>query len=145
MKTKKDLKQLAANAREYRKTYEKTPKGYLSRKYHAMNCRVNGIGSPEFIARHKNYMGLPLLSRQAFYLWALENKDFKKLFDDWKVSGFEAKLCPTVDRIDPKKGYVLSNMRWLTRSKNSSLGNLGRPKKRKHEVLQEPAPNVKAA
>lgn len=120
MKNKsKHLKRL----REYRKRtgnvstrrYEKTPKGFLMRMYRNMQSRVRGI---QKLKAHL-YKGKKLLSRNDFYKWALSHKDFWLLFQTWQSSEYNRKLTPTVDRINPKLGYILENMEWVTHSENS--------------------------
>jgi hypothetical protein len=98
--------------------YEKTPKGFLMRKYRNMQSRVSGI---QKLKAHL-YKGKYLLGREEYYIWALNNEDFNRLYLEWIESNYERKLCPTVDRIDPKYGYFLENMRWITHSENSRLG-----------------------
>lgn len=124
----KELKN--AKQREYRqkigdactKKYEKTPKGYLMRKYRNMQSRILGI-------QKKNdylYVGLELLSREDFYNWANSTSEFIDMFKVYEQSGYSMKLAPTVDRIDATRGYSIDNMRWLTHSENSRLGSLSK-------------------
>ena len=121
-------KYILKRQREYRKKngnrctykYEKTPNGFLMRKYRNMQSRVLGIQKKK---RHL-YLGLKLLDRQIFYEWAKDNKNFWLLYNQWIKSNYERRLCPTVNRIDSKKGYLLTNMEWLTHSENSRLGSL---------------------
>lgn len=101
--------------------YEKTIHGFLMRKYRNMESRVLGI---QYRKAHL-YKGKALLSREDFYSWAM-SKEFVSMFDTWKASDYDRRLCPTVDRIDPSKGYLPENMRWLTHSENSRLGSLHR-------------------
>ena len=112
--------------REYRKRthneathkYEKTPKGFLMRKYRNMESRVTGI---QKLKAHL-YKGKSLLDREEFYNWAFNNEDFNRLYIAWVENKYDRKLCPTVDRIDSEYGYFLENMRWITHSENSRLG-----------------------
>lgn len=121
-KNKKQRERRAKNHNIDTRKYEKTPKGLLMRKYRNMQSRVTGI---QKLKAHL-YKGKSLLKREDFYSWAFDNEDFNRLYIDWVESGYDRKLCPTVDRIDPKYGYVLENMRWITHSENSSLGALSR-------------------
>jgi len=109
--------------REYRKktknihtnVYEKTPNGFLMRKYRNMQSRITGV---QWKKAHL-YQGKELLSREEFLEWANNSPEFWDMFDAYKSSGYDRKLCPTVDRIESDKGYSLDNMRWLTHSENS--------------------------
>lgn len=122
-----------AKQKEYRKqngdvhtkSYEKTPKGYLMRTYRNMLSRTAGIQSK----KAHLYEGLDLLSKEDFYDWAESENSFLTLFSDYKESGWEMKLAPSIDRIDSTKGYILDNMRWLTHSENSSLGAASKKRK----------------
>lgn len=63
------------------------------------------------------------MSRDEFFA-NLDNKDLDMLYSNWVKSGREYKLKPTIDRIDPKRDYELSNIRWLTHSENSRLSRI---------------------
>ena len=132
MQTKEEIN---IRLREYRKRtgnigthrYEKTMNGFLMRKYRNMQSRVNGV---QKLKSHL-YRGLDLLDRQEFYRWSNSSDVFKKLFSEWKSSGYDRKLCPSVDRIDSSRGYHLSNMEWITHSENSRRGALSQKRKKK--------------
>ena len=109
------------------KKYEKTPNGFLMRLYRNMQSRVKGIQKIKFHL----YKGCELLPREQFYTWAKESKDFHKLFKTWVKNNYSQKLTPTVNRIDPNKGYTLNNMEWLTHSENSRLGAISTKRKMK--------------
>lgn len=98
--------------------YEKTVKGFLVRKYRNMESRVTGVQKKKFHL----YGGLDLLPREEFYNWAFDSKEFHTLFKEWVESGYDRKLCPTVDRVDSSLGYSLDNMEWVTHSENSRRG-----------------------
>lgn len=102
-----------ANAVTHR--YEKTVNGFLMRMYRNMQSRVTGVQKK----KAHLYKGKALLAREDFYAWAKSSKEFSKLFAEWKHKGYPRKLAPSVDRIDPLKGYILSNMEWVTHSENS--------------------------
>lgn len=104
--------------------YEKTPKGFLVRKYRNMQSRVTGV---QKLKAHL-YKGLYLLPRKDFYNWAMPHIQFHKLYIRWVDSGYDRKLCPTVDRIDSSKGYTLKNMEWVTHSENSRRSSITRHK-----------------
>lgn len=110
--------------KEYYKKYEKTIDGFLMRGYRNMLSRVKGI---QKLKAHL-YLGKEILSKESFYKWANESKEFHKLYTNWTLNGYERKLTPSVDRIDSSKGYELDNMRWITHSENSRLGAINRNK-----------------
>lgn len=125
--------------REYRKAngnasthkYEKTKKGFLMRLYRNMESRVTGVQKQKFHL----YKDKQLLSRDEFYKWASMDAEFHKLFDAWEKSGYERKLCPSVDRIDSSQGYFTANMEFVTHSENSRRGSISQWKsKNKKQV-----------
>lgn len=69
-----------------------------------------------------NYIGFEYLSRQEFYDWAYESKEFHELWKGYKESDYFTPLCPSPDRIDDDKGYSLDNMQWITWKENEAKG-----------------------
>jgi len=128
--------------REYRrnngnavtKKYERTKKGKLMRNYRNMESRVQGIQW----RKYHLYQGKPILSRQDFYDWAMACPEFHRLFEEWEASNYDRKLSPTVDRIDPSKGYEPANMEWVTHSENSRRGASNRNSKKYRKLNSEP-------
>lgn len=100
------------------KRYEKTPKGFLMRTYRNMKSRVKGI---QKLKSHL-YAGKDLIDKDQFYSWSLSNVSFNELFTAWTESNFNRRLSPSIDRIDPSKGYFLENMQWIEHWKNSQKG-----------------------
>jgi hypothetical protein len=113
--------------------YEKTKSGFLMRAYRNMKSRVTGVQAAKFHL----YCGKQLLPKEIFYEWASDHEVFHALFDAWEASGYDRKLTPTVDRIDPDEGYRLKNMEWVTHSENSRRGAVS--KKRPYIAQTEAA------
>lgn len=119
-----------AYQREYRKRtqngstikYERTPRGHLMRTYRNMLSRVTGVQKKKLHL----YFGLNILDKDEFYEWSLNDPEYMNLWKVWAMSGYDRKLTPSIDRIDPTEGYELWNMRWLTHSENSRLAAVGR-------------------
>lgn len=44
---------------------------------------------------------------------------FDRLYKSWESNGFNRKDCPSIDRMDNKRGYEPDNMQWLPLSENS--------------------------
>lgn len=97
--------------RHYRRTF----RGFLDQKYTAMSKRVRG--------KDRNCLftvaGLPIITREQFLTWSYEQKELPALFEAYKDSNWDFKLCPTIDRIDSTKGYIFGNIQYLTQSNNS--------------------------
>lgn len=64
------------------------------------------------------YFGLDHCSRSEFLNRFRNDETFNDLFNVWKQSGWDIKLCPSVDRIDVNKGYTLDNIQFITHSDN---------------------------
>ena len=79
-----------------------------------MKSRVTGIQKNSFFY----YQGLELLPLPVFYFFSLSNPQFLHLFDEWVLSGYEMRLTPSPDRIDPNKGYEIENIEWVTFEEN---------------------------
>jgi hypothetical protein len=103
--------------------YEKTQGGKLMRIYRNMVSRINGIQKD----KAHLYVGKSLIDKGQFYEWARSGDDYKRLFAEWQSSGYDRKLAPTVDRINPKLGYEIGNMQWVTHSENSRRGGCYKP------------------
>lgn len=112
-KRQRDYRSRVGNAPT--KRYEKTPKGFLMRCYRNMKSRISGVQK----SKHHLYAEKELLSKSDFYAWALGNASFWNLYINWAFNGFTRSLAPSVDRINPGKGYVIDNMEWVTHSENS--------------------------
>jgi hypothetical protein len=102
------------------RNYERfTKKGYLMRKYRNMLSRVKGI---QKLKKHL-YAGKKILDKETFYQWSMSNKSFHMLWDQYFIKNMDRKFAPSIDRIDPKKGYEINNIQWITHSENSSRSN----------------------
>ena len=98
--------------------YERTPKGFLMRAYRNMLGRTRGLTSRS----NHIYKGLPICEKEEFYKWSMQpDSGFLELLENYRESGFERSLAPSVDRKDKHEGYLLDNMRWVTISQNVSL------------------------
>lgn len=113
------------NGNLHTKKYEKTIPGFLMRCYRNMKSRILGIQKQ----KAHLYEGKDLLDKEAFYSWAKSDLAFKTLWEFYRLSNFQRKLCPSVDRKDSSKGYSIDNMEWVTHSENSRRGSLSRHKK----------------
>jgi len=119
--------------REYRirnnnlmtKEYEKTYKGFLVRLYRNMKSRISGVQK----RKYHLYIGKSILPKNDFYEWALNNKTFIELFDKYKLSGYNRKFAPSVDRLNSNIGYELNNMEFVTHSENSRRGSISKKSK----------------
>lgn len=106
--------------RKNNKKYRQSEKGVILRSYSSMERRVMGLNKKSELL----YKDLPIMSRASFLSKSLGDKNFKILYKKWKDGGFKLKDRPTPDRIYSQHGYMWDNIRWITFSENSILGNL---------------------
>lgn len=84
------------------------------------------IRSQRYLARHpwiRNYRFSRIRAKRKGWEHSLTIQDFKNLWEKHKAEDMD---CPSIDRLDTKKGYVLGNCRFIERRLNSSLGNRGK-------------------
>jgi len=86
---------------------------FLRTRYVELKNRCSNPNEPK-----NNYLGMKYCSLMEFYSFFINDNKLKKLFKNWQKSNFDFKLAPSIDRIDPKKGYILGNMQFITHSEN---------------------------
>ena len=109
--------------KEYMARYIRTLNGFIKIKYNRMRRRVMGQDEHGHI-----YKGLPLLPREDFYEWVKTQKELPAMFDAYEKSGWAWALCPSIDRVNPKNGYVIGNMRFITMKENADAGRINSAK-----------------
>jgi hypothetical protein len=62
----------------------------------------------------------PKYSYGDFRDWALQDRDFLTLYNDWEAAEFEPDLRPSCDRIMDNHGYSFENIQWMTFRDNIS-------------------------
>lgn len=77
----------------------------------------------------KNYMynGKLKCTKDEFLNKFLTDKQTINLYKNWQKSNFNTKLTPSIDRIDVRGVYELSNMQMLTQSENSKKDKIEIP------------------
>lgn len=111
-----------------RLTYRRTPSGYVRVTYASMRGRVRGTATRKRTAYI--YLNLPICSKQEFVQWSLDNAQFHRLHRNWVLSNYNNKLSPSINRIDPRGGYTINNVEWLTMSQNCSLASVMKNRKK---------------
>ena len=67
-----------------------------------------------FLNAHKNRLTCTkTYSEDKFIQWLYDN-NFQEMYDAWKEAKYDKSIAPSVDRIDSRKGYDLSNMQLIT-------------------------------
>ena len=86
-------------------------------------------------------MELPNYTKQEFKEWLYKN-NFKKLYDNWVISGFDKNKKPSADRFDDFKPYSFENIRLVTWYQNRAhqhqdvLNAVGKGAQRCKSVIQ---------
>ena len=88
---------------EYDKQYRRTKKGLVSAIYSHQRRSSEKRGHP-----------MPTYTNKELKEWLYSQKKFHELYDNWKSSGFNKWLKPSVDRIDDYKPYTLDNIQIVT-------------------------------
>lgn len=66
----------------------------------------------------------------------IKKSDFDLIYENWKNNNYEHKLSPSVDRINNKLGYTLENIQIITKSENSTKGNIENPIRKLKEGIE---------
>lgn len=98
--------------REKMDVYMKTYKGTTARMHNHMKHRN--------LDRERE---APDFTLAEFRDWFIE-KEGMKIFDKWVTSGYNRHMRPSIDRLDPLKGYVFSNMQIITYAQNIRKANI---------------------
>lgn len=56
----------------------------------------------------------PTYSKAELFEWVTSQHHFSDLYENWKKSGYEKDLIPSIDRLDDFKGYSFDNIRLVT-------------------------------
>lgn len=83
--------------------------------YHSIKNRAGKVG------RYKNIK--LLINWDDFYNFVSKNKQYNKIYKEWKDHEFWFPLSPSVDRIDNNGNYSLDNIQILSLKQNATKGN----------------------
>ena len=96
---------------ENSKKHSRTKKGLICRIF--FNQKHNSIS--------KGYPP-PTYTLNGLRAWMIRQHKFHKLFNDWRISGYDKMLIPSCDRRDDYKPYTLDNLRITTWGENKQKG-----------------------
>ncbi len=71
----------------------------------------------------KYYYGLEYCTLEEFLNKFDTDKQFLSLFSKWKENNYKYSLCPSIDRIEKTKGYIIGNMQFIEHGVNSRKDN----------------------
>ena len=75
-------------------------------------------------ASKKRGHSLPQYTKEELKQWLFNDTDFVTKYNDWVNSNYNKNKKPSVDRINPNKGYTLDNIQLLTWENNKRKGHL---------------------
>ncbi len=77
----------------------------------------------------KRGQALPNYTLVQLRAWVYNQPNFFELYHRWVESGYDVALVPSIDRVEPKLGYVLSNLQVMTWAENNAKGYTEQPTK----------------
>lgn len=94
---------------------KRTKEGLVSRIFHdqTKSCKTRGHEKQKY-------------SKEELLEWCLSKKEFHSLFDEWKNSGFQRRLSPSIDRLDDYKTYSFDNIQIVPFFENEAKANSDR-------------------
>ncbi len=101
-----------------------TVKGYVQSMYAQIRSRCNRTTGL------KGYKGLKYMEREEFYKFGLNDRNLPNLVRAYIDSGYEMRLAPSINRIDPKFGYITGNIEIIPMGENARLGAISIHKKK---------------
>lgn len=102
-------------SRDIVKEYSKTKNGLITKIYSHQKSH----------SKDKKYK-MPEYTKQMFYEWITNQKEFHLLYDNWVESGYKKDLIPSVDRINDYIHYRLDNIQVVTWEYNNKKGHKNR-------------------
>jgi len=93
--------------------YLRTINGLISQIYRGQirNSKTRGHKEPEY-------------TREWFDNWFKTQPILNKIYEEWKKSGYEKSLTPSVDRINANRFYTKDNIQLMTWGSNKRKGEL---------------------
>ena len=127
--TRKKVKEYRSNNSEKVKTYDRernknSVNRIFLRRYYMIKCRCTKVHITNGIK--KSVYGKDFLTKSEWLEWCYKEENYKKfirIYNNWVKHNFDRKLAPSIDRIDNKVGYVVSNLQWLSLTKNAKKYN----------------------
>lgn len=103
----------------------------ICRKCKKENTRtVTGLVSIIYSEEKRNSKNrgyaLPTYSKEWLHDWIISQDNFDALYEDWKQSGYQSKLRPSVDRLNDYESYTEKNIQLVTWEDNKSDGHKAR-------------------
>ena len=95
----------------------------LRRKWSGLKTSVKGFAGDEHWSLQSNYMyqHLQLCTEVYFFDFTLNHSPYLALCETWLNSSCDLKLAPTLIRLEPHRGFVEGNLKWVTRSEAAMI------------------------
>lgn len=98
-----------------KKAYRRTKEGLITNLY-----------GHQIERSKKNGYRLPDYSKQEFKDWLYSQELFHLMFNEWKMSGYEKRLTPSIDRLNDYIHYCFGNIQLVTWEENNIKGQKDR-------------------
>ena len=95
--------------------YHKTKKRVIAQRYYSQLGRSIKRGH-----------AMPTYTQEELIEWAMSQKKFHVIYDNWKRLDFQKNYAPSFDRKDDYIGYTLDNIEVTTWKKNRTRGHKDR-------------------
>lgn len=99
-------------------TRKRTLRGRVLEAYHFIRRVSEGRFSkpPKMWTQINGEKSINIPEKEEFIKWALNYPELHQIHRDWVKSNYSTRLTPTLCRIDPRFGYELTNLCWLTKT-----------------------------
>ena len=88
--------------------------------------KICKIYSKQVQSSKRRNMPLPTYSKDELRDWLMASQEFHHIFNLWIISGFDTRLAPSIDRVDPYKSYTFDNIEVMTWNENDIKGRTER-------------------
>ncbi len=95
-----------------------------SERFKTKDGIITRIYSDQKTSSKRRNHRLPEYTRKELKEWLFSQQEFHELFNEWKQSGFNKRLKPSVDRINDYIHYCFSNIQLMTWGENFKKSNI---------------------
>jgi len=88
-------------------------------KHHSKKGLLSIIYNHQKASSHKRGHRLPEYTKVELTEWAMSQTVYHELFNEWRLSGWDSKLTPSIDRYNDYIHYCFSNIRLVTWKENN--------------------------
>ena len=94
-------------------------------------------GMKRRVKRHPYYIGIPLCSKEDFYVWSQANDEFHRIYDYWEANDKLHKLTASIDKHSKNTGYTIGFMSWMPFGEHMAKDEMGNSYMKGHKHTDE--------